>query len=958
MDAFDRVAESGRPEWWSLEANTGWGKTRILQEFYARLAAERQSGPGYWPGSLVPDRLEARTPEHDLDARRKKVSSDGFTPADGSLPDWFWWGLSCASRAGTPVQALAGDVGQFEAHRMALEAKWRQIAPLSARMKRAVAGKRAEAVDAVVGEGVSLVADVANVAVPGLGLVMLAAKWGAKGLRGDEPTGPVDVTAAGGNLVEELAPELARLGAAGLPLVVVVEDAHDTDGALSDLLARVLASSESRVLVATTSWSGLMEHSHRPIHELLSRVPASAVHRVACEDEVGHLDPRDRAAIVGAVLPGIDERGVSLLTDAFTNPYALQLAGRTGAVRRAAARGSVSAEVVSALPRNVQGLYRCLWDELDPPVRRALMVGALTTPASTGTEIGGSDRRVDPELVDLLEARSSWVDAADHHGGVTELFELARRQSWVRTAEDSWLQFHDPGQFELALDQATSEYAGEAAALLQDVAAVFDERMTAARLPGPDGGPPRPDSRGRYVHDPDRWPAKWAVLVVAAAECEAVPWTAEVVRRAAHLVCRQLLRTGSTGADLAVRLCERGGWSGPVWSPLIAMAHTILGNAVAAATHWKQAVTDSEEEGSPRDQIAVYKGTLADAIVQSLDSTAGLEPREAARRMKVAAADDLEQVRGLCKESVRLRLSATRVHANWDPYEGRIDGLEAALEELDRLEARLEGSPVLTEETRADVAECRGDILRCLGRTEEAVRHFRLAADICSAADLPSARVIWARSWVGLLLVQLGDPEGEPRLEAALAELSVERGPADARVVFLRELWISALSKRGEKEKAVTQLVALKSSLSGTAAQEAKRRTCQQLAYLLGELGRHPEALEIIREVTVAGAALVGPAWEWCRQLEAHCLATLERQGEALEVIREFTARGTESLGPTWHWWRTEEARCLILSGARAEGLSLARSLLTEEPPEDIRLELQALVDESSGSEKEAAATA
>lgn len=36
---FDQVNERNESCWVSIEAPSGWGKTRIAQEFYARLAA-------------------------------------------------------------------------------------------------------------------------------------------------------------------------------------------------------------------------------------------------------------------------------------------------------------------------------------------------------------------------------------------------------------------------------------------------------------------------------------------------------------------------------------------------------------------------------------------------------------------------------------------------------------------------------------------------------------------------------------------------------------------------------------------------------------------------------------------------------------------------------------------------------------------------------------------------------
>ena len=51
LDVFDRAQTDRRPVWISLEAPTGWGKTRIAQEFYYTLAQSRQTEPAYWPSA-------------------------------------------------------------------------------------------------------------------------------------------------------------------------------------------------------------------------------------------------------------------------------------------------------------------------------------------------------------------------------------------------------------------------------------------------------------------------------------------------------------------------------------------------------------------------------------------------------------------------------------------------------------------------------------------------------------------------------------------------------------------------------------------------------------------------------------------------------------------------------------------------------------------------------------------
>src|SRR5664279_6354999 len=78
LQAFDEVASSGTPQWWSLEAPPGWGKTRCVQELFARLAAEWQEQPAYWPPALVQP-AAGDVPgdvQGGADATRKRVAPD------------------------------------------------------------------------------------------------------------------------------------------------------------------------------------------------------------------------------------------------------------------------------------------------------------------------------------------------------------------------------------------------------------------------------------------------------------------------------------------------------------------------------------------------------------------------------------------------------------------------------------------------------------------------------------------------------------------------------------------------------------------------------------------------------------------------------------------------------------------------------------------------------------------
>lgn len=52
VSAFDAVAADGGVRVHVLSAPSGLGKTRVVQELYARLA-EAQPEPGYWPAELT-----------------------------------------------------------------------------------------------------------------------------------------------------------------------------------------------------------------------------------------------------------------------------------------------------------------------------------------------------------------------------------------------------------------------------------------------------------------------------------------------------------------------------------------------------------------------------------------------------------------------------------------------------------------------------------------------------------------------------------------------------------------------------------------------------------------------------------------------------------------------------------------------------------------------------------------
>jgi len=126
--------------------------------------------------------------------------------------------------------------------------------------------------------------------------------------------------ATGPDLVDELAPALERLGAAGLPIVIMVEDLHLADESLVELLARLLAAQGAPVMVISTASRGSLDEDGRPAHRLIERVPPDRVCRVLTDEAVPDLAPSERQVIVRASLPEVSEWNANLLGGVVREP--------------------------------------------------------------------------------------------------------------------------------------------------------------------------------------------------------------------------------------------------------------------------------------------------------------------------------------------------------------------------------------------------------------------------------------------------------------------------------------------------------------------------------------------------------------------------------------------------------------------------------------------------------------
>ena len=458
VDLYEDVREQRRSCWVSLEAPSGWGKTRVGRELYARLAAT-QVVPAYWPAVI-----EA--------SDRKVVEPREWTRPAGALPEFLWWGISCSTRRGEGLAsaALAGDVGRLSEHGTYLQEVTKKKQKRWGVRERFGDGMRA-ATEEGAGELIGWVGEqVAGAAVPGLGALVRLGRWGAKKavdkhqVKRDIAT-PTDFGGSADvedDIVEHTADAVGRLTGVGFPVVMLVEDIHDADGVLLELLDKLLCRDGSLLLV-TTAWPEKIgkdskvqmlmgEHAGR-----LRRVGHTAPAGEGFPEGAGLLDLEAdaRRAILRGYFPEVEDTTEEKLLELYVNPLALELVCelyRTFDDFRDAGELRIPPGELKALPRDVRELYRKLWDELPVEIRVSLAVAQVITPMSINSDTGGGEDRWNRKvlrdvLANLEYRRTEGIRAEEVRDA---LGRAPDAHTWVRIVDDYLRAFTEEPQKSIA----------------------------------------------------------------------------------------------------------------------------------------------------------------------------------------------------------------------------------------------------------------------------------------------------------------------------------------------------------------------------------------------------------------------------------------------------------------------------------------------------------------------------
>ena len=434
---WNTVLQGRRPCWISLEAPSGWGKTRVAREFYAQLAADQES-PAYWPPIIS--------------ASDRKVTHPGsFQRPAGSIPGYLWWGISCSVRpSGQPTMALRTDLAQLESHAPYLEAAWTRHTSLTKRVAR-------KAKD---GDWVKTVAlELASLALPP-GLIT-GADWLVRELRTlrDKRSTVGEGSIVGGDgqadIVDSVVNLLSLISGTGFPMVVVVEDFHSADEALFELVGALLHL-DRPIMVITTAWPDRVLSVAGLADLLISAETRGIVHRVKHDidsnspfpDGAGlvELEEDARAAIVRSFFPTVSNNTTKALVDRYHNPLVLeaicQLPRYKNWQRESDLEFDMSSEEIIELPELLDDVYREFWNQLPESVRVSLAIAWLVTPSNiSATEAAGDNTWIHSLLYDVVKQLYFMTDEV-----VSQVLDhVDRVQGWVRAVGDTGLHsFAEP----------------------------------------------------------------------------------------------------------------------------------------------------------------------------------------------------------------------------------------------------------------------------------------------------------------------------------------------------------------------------------------------------------------------------------------------------------------------------------------------------------------------------------
>lgn len=448
------VKGSCKPVWVSLEAPSGWGKTRVGLELYRRLAKEEQQDVAYWPDEIV-----------DADLGRKATCPRDFVRPPHSLPSYLWLGITCSQREGLPSDAWREDIQQLECHLIFLEAQYRALTAVGKRVGRALLEKRSEIARLSMAELASQAVGALEWSFPGIGIAKEAVTATGKTIKkrlGDKREISSETRLSipsKSSEVDKVVAYLARISKSGICIVLLVEDIHRADDMVFEFIEKLMQLSEGRILIISTTWPERVAGSDRLVTlfeeysgddhpgRLYRVTDAVSPPRPIFPDGAGlkKLETEARLAILCESYGLVDDDTAAILLERYVSPLALEEFCKIDKWHRLFPEGDLrlTPEDAEELPDDLVDIYSELWKQMSLAEKATLAVAWFLSPENiNAVEAPGERRWSHAVLRDVIPHLT--LSDEDHEEITGALKADAPAGAWIRAIDEYLRAFVEP----------------------------------------------------------------------------------------------------------------------------------------------------------------------------------------------------------------------------------------------------------------------------------------------------------------------------------------------------------------------------------------------------------------------------------------------------------------------------------------------------------------------------------
>jgi hypothetical protein len=818
-----------------LDGQPGIGKTRLVQEFYALLAAD-QPEPKYWPLRLV-------SQSHGLDGRWI-IEPQERRPYARRARQTFWWkGFGGNTIDGRPARPMVGAEAAFQEQNAPLafwNELWRRVGRLAWRILAAVGGLLLF----VLGLAHVVGAESLGATVIG-GLVALWAVWAeresVRRLLDEEVSGFLRWLRPASIVPGEWAAELSAKDRAWLedelleltvkrkiPGVVVVDDANWADDDTVELVRAMLRRSPRTLVIATKRPQPRSKAFDALGDEFTDKTTPISIEALTDEDVINYLrlrEPRTDAAVAQA-----------LATHVEGNPFLLVGALDELGPKLVDRDHPLSPDEIRELPRDYDAVFEKCWDRLPREIRELMAVATLH---------GG--QRVQPDCLS---------------SGYREVFERDPGEL-IRTARD-------PHKWIVLVDRFLDRFA--------DVGyrAVTEKRMLPAVITQADLRRARLKMI-EYIVSRRKQPSEWAKL---SDEARRVLLQMHVTAASERLVepDEDAARAALDLAELTDRPYEAAA------SAAFAEKTLSWGNADPQLVDQARTVA-AEKYGMAADWVAAERVLGEQQEWRSI--TFGFSPQTLKTRVRRAQA---------FRQAGFVAGAPARVGPGLEPVDlrpARVDEAIATVKELiSDCEGQLPVDDELTLLSRAELVLA----LRQSSRFRDAISQCeRLIADREGRGTLLDDHALFLRAQLAGALADSGDyPQALTRLQQLVADCDLTFAPDDERTLTPRVDLAALQFNRGTLDKPVDRFRELSEICTSVlpASHETTFKCRAMLGIALRSAGREDEAVAWFETLSRDCRRILGPRNPVTTSIE------ILKQEMAMEPLERLIAAALSGVEP------------------------------------------------------------